>query len=90
MLLIHVLGYHTCINIYTDKDYIRDKLKKLKNEIENIIGKLGKFYIGEEEGEPDNVYFVEIDTTKKGYPEAEETAKKMINLYNLLKEKINQ
>ena len=90
MLLIHVLGYHTCINIYTDKDYIRDKLKKLKNEIENIIGKLGEFYIGEEEGEPDNVYFVEIDTTKEDCPEAEVTAQKIIALYNLLKEKITQ
>ena len=88
---MHVSAYHIDINIYSDKGHIRDKVKKFKTEIEEIIGKLGVFDIGEEQGEPEYVYYVDIDTTKKDCcPEPKETAQKMIDLYNFLKEKINQ
>ena len=90
-LYLHVFSYHICIIVYSDKGDIRNKLKKFKNEIKEKIGKLGNFDAGEDEGEIDNVYFVEIDTTKKDdcpYPEV--TAKKIIELYDFLKEKIVQ
>lgn len=88
-LFVYV-SYHIDINIYSDKGHIRDEVKKLKTEIEEIIGKLGEFDIGEEQGEPEYVYYVDIDTTKKDCPKPEETAQKIIDLYNLLKEKITQ
>ena len=83
-------GSSFSLNIYSDKGHIRDKVKKFKTEIEEIIGELGEFDIGEEQGEPEYVYYVDIDTTKKDYPKPEDTAKKMIELYNFLKEKITQ
>ena len=88
-LFVYV-SYHIDINIYSDKGHIRDEVKKLKTEIEERIGKLGEFDIGEEQGEPEYVYYVDIDTTKKDCPKPEETAQKIIDLYNLLKEKITQ
>lgn len=88
-LFVYV-SYHIDINIYSDKVHIRDEVKKLKTEIEEIIGKLGEFDIGEEQGEPEYVYYVDIDTTKKDCPKPEETAQKIIDLYNFLKEKITQ
>lgn len=88
-LFVYVF-YHIDINIYSDKGHIRDEVKKLKTEIEEIIGKLGEFDIGEDQGEPEYVYYVDIDTTKKDCPKPEETAQKIIDLYNFLKEKITQ
>ncbi len=88
-LFVYV-SYHIDINIYSDKGHIRDEVKKLKTEIEERIGKLGEFDIGEEQGEPEYVYYVDIDTTKEDCPNPEETAQKIIDLYNFLKEKITQ
>lgn len=86
IVLDQIIDYHLCISVYSINNNIINKLREepLKNEIGNILDKGSDKY--EEDADKYYIYsrFVDIEKDKP-----EEIGRKIIDLYNLLKEKIN-
>ena len=87
IVLDQIIDYHLCISVYSINNDIINKLREepLKNEIGNILNKgIDKY---EEDADKYYIYsrFVDIEKDKP-----EEIGQKIIDLYNLLKEKITQ
>ena len=79
------IDYHFCISVYSEKANIINQLKSIKNEVIEILNDCKEGF-----GDESNwVYQKFIDTTKEDKPTPEEIGRKIIYLYNLLKEKIN-
>ena len=81
--------YHLCVSVYSEKSDITNKLKEeaIKTEIGNILDKdsdKDKYKEGEEQY---YIYSLYIDIEKD---KPEKIGQKIIDLYNLLKEKITQ
>ena len=87
IVLDQIIDYHLCISVYSINNDIINKLREepLKNEIGNILNKGSDKY--EEDADKYYIYsrFVDIEKDKP-----EEIGQKIIDLYNLLKEKITQ
>ena len=87
IVLDQIIDYHLCISVYSINNNIINKLREepLKNEIGNILDKGSDKY--EEDADKYYIYsrFVDIEKDKP-----EEIGQKIIDLYNLLKEKITQ
>ncbi len=87
IVLDQIIDYHLCISVYSINNDIINKLREepLKNEIGNILDKGSDKY--EENADKYYIYsrFVDIEKDKP-----EEIGQKIIDLYNLLKEKITQ
>ena len=87
IVLDQIIDYHLCISVYSINNDIINKLREepLKNEIGNILDKGSDKY--EEDADKYYIYsrFVDIEKDKP-----EEIGQKIIDLYNLLKEKITQ
>ena len=87
IVLDQIIDYHLCISVYSINNNIINKLREepLKNEIGNILNKGSDKY--EEDADKYYIYsrFVDIEKDKP-----EEIGQKIIDLYNLLKEKITQ
>ena len=86
IVLDQIIDFHLCISVYSINNNIINKLREepLKNEIGNILNKgIDKY---EEDADKYYIYsrFVDIEKDKP-----EEIGQKIIDLYNLLKEKIN-
>ena len=87
IVLDQIIDFHLCISVYSINNNIINKLREepLKNEIGNILNKgIDKY---EEDADKYYIYsrFVDIEKDKP-----EEIGQKIIDLYNLLKEKITQ
>ena len=85
IVLDQIIDYHLCISVYSINNDIINKLREepIKNEIGNILNKGSDKY--EEDADKYYIYsrFVDIEKDKP-----EEIGRKIIDLYNLLKEKI--
>ena len=83
---IYIVDYHLFINIIANNN-IANKLREepIKTEIGKILGKDSNKY--KEDEDRGYIYTLYIDIEKD---KPEETAQKIIDLYNLLKEKITQ
>lgn len=83
---IYIVDYHLFINIIANNN-IANKLREepIKTEIGKILGKDSNKY--KEDEDRGYIYTLYIDIEKD---KPEETAKKIIDLYNFLKEKITQ
>ena len=85
IVLDQIIDYHLCISVYSINNDIINKLREepIKTEIVNILNKGSDKY--EEDADKYYIYsrFVDIEKDKP-----EEIGRKIIDLYNLLKEKI--
>lgn len=83
---IYIVDYHLFINIIANNN-IANKLREepIKTEIGKILGKYSNKY--KEDEDRGYIYTLYIDIEKD---KPEETAQKIIDLYNFLKEKITQ
>lgn len=83
---IYIVDYHLFINIIANNN-IANKLREepIKIEIGKILGKDSNKYKEDEDREYIYTLYIDIEKDKP-----EETAQKIIDLYNLLKEKITQ
>ena len=86
IVLDQIIDYHLCISVYSINNDIINKLREepIKNEIGNILNKGSDKY--EEDTDKYYIYSRFVDTEKD---KPEEIGQKIIDLYNLLKEKIN-
>ena len=87
IVLDQIIDYHLCISVYSINNDIINKLREepIKTEIGKILDKDSDKY--EEDADKYYIYsrFVDIEKDKP-----EEIGRKIIDLYNLLKEKITQ
>ena len=83
------ISYHLCISVYSENNDITNKLKEeqIKSEIGKIFDKDSNKDEYKEDEERYYIYSLYIDA-KKYSPK--DIAGKIIDLYNLLKEKIAQ
>ena len=87
IVLDQIIDYHLCISVYSINNDIINKLREepIKTEIVNILNKGSDKY--EEDADKYYIYSRFVDTEKD---KPEEIGQKIIDLYNLLKEKITQ
>ena len=87
IVLDQIIDYHLCVSVYSINNDIINKLREepIKTEIGNILDKDSDKY--EEDTDKYYIYSRFVDTEKD---KPEEIGQKIIDLYNLLKEKITQ
>ena len=87
IVLDQIIDYHLCISVYSINNDIINKLREepIKTEIGKILDKDSDKY--EEDADKYYIYSRFVDTEKD---KPEEIGQKIIDLYNLLKEKITQ